>query len=30
MRAYELAKKAGRGTMIDLIEPAELARLATK
>lgn len=30
MRAYELAKKAGRGTMIDLIEPAELARLAAK
>jgi ornithine cyclodeaminase/alanine dehydrogenase-like protein (mu-crystallin family) len=30
MRAYELARKAGRGTMIDLIEPDELARLATK
>ncbi len=24
MRAYELAKKAGRGTMIDLIDPLEL------
>lgn len=28
MLAYELARAAGRGTMIDLIEPAALARVA--
>ena len=30
MLAYELAKKAGRGTMIDLIDPDELQRMAQK
>ena len=28
MRAYELARKAGRGTMIDRMDAAELARIA--
>lgn len=30
MRAYELARRAKRGTMIDLIEAEELARVAAK
>jgi len=28
MLAYELAKKEGRGTMVDLIDPGEFARIA--
>ena len=29
MRAFDLARRAGRGVMIDLIDPADLARIAT-